>query len=275
MSNLEKLDIAVPHALLHGIGSLFNGPFDLTCLKWCSLYYQTANDEYWDLRENIHIFAHPSLETLIIKRARLDDQGFNFLERPHQTCLKRLRLIDCDINDDGLSDLLEFPEALEEFVMTQPEDPSPPLEETSDHCGDYVMALKSQALSLKTFIIDSPTLSCRRPLRMREFQALTTMRLNWDYQLFGKSSKKPRLHSAGLPPQLEVLEFFNELGTDEEVTDLLVNLIELRGVVARNWQTFIVSEDESYVPKVIKDACKEHGLKLVIIGAEETDADES
>jgi hypothetical protein len=267
MSNLEKLDIAVPDMLLHGIGSLFNGPFDLACLKWCSLFYQTKNDAYWDLRENIHIFAHPTLEMLIIRRAKLDDQGLNSLERPHSTPLRKLHLLECDINDDGLSDLLEFPEGLEEFVITQTEEPNPELEETSDNLAYYVDALKSQAVSLKTLVIDFPTLSSRRPFRMREFQSLTTLRLNWDYQLFGESSKKPRMHMVGLPPQLEVLELTHELGTDEEVTDLFEYLIETREVMVKNWKRLIASEEEAYVPRAIKDACKKYGVKLDIIGA--------
>jgi hypothetical protein len=274
MSNLEKLDIAVPDMLLHGIGSLFNGPFDLACLKWCSLFYQTKNDQYWDLRENIHIFAHPTLETLIIRRAKLEDQAFNILERPRSTPLKKLHLIECDINDDGLSDVLEFPEGLEEFVMTQTEEPNPELEEMSDNLADYVIALKSQSHSLRTFVVDCPTVSSRRPLRMREFQALTTMRLNWDYQLFGKSSKKPRMHMVGLPPQLETLELTHELGTDEGVTDLFEYLIETREVVARNWKRLVASEEESYVPGSIKDACKKHGVKLEIIGGDDREEGE-
>jgi len=273
MSNLEKLDISVPDVLLQGIGALFNGPFDLACLKSCSLFYQCANDEYWDLRENIHIFAHPTLETLVIRRAKLDDQGFNLLERPHSTALKTLHLIECDINDDGLSDVLEFPEALEEFVMTQTDDPIPELEETSDNFADYIIALKSQAHSLKSFTIDSPTLSCRKPLRMREFGELKTLRMNWDYQLFGKSAKKPRLHSVGLPPQLELLEFFNELGTDDEVTDLLLYTIQSRQVIARTWKTLVVVEGDHGVSREIKGACKEQELQLDIIGAFDTDSE--
>jgi hypothetical protein len=35
MSNLENLEVSVPETLLHGIGTLFNGPFDLACLKTC------------------------------------------------------------------------------------------------------------------------------------------------------------------------------------------------------------------------------------------------
>jgi hypothetical protein len=35
MSNLESLEIHVPESLCHGIGTLFNGPFDLACLKIC------------------------------------------------------------------------------------------------------------------------------------------------------------------------------------------------------------------------------------------------
>lgn len=35
MSNLETLDISVPQSMCRGIGTLFNGPFDLACLKSC------------------------------------------------------------------------------------------------------------------------------------------------------------------------------------------------------------------------------------------------
>ena len=35
MSNLENLVVSVPESLCHGIGTLFNGPFDLACLKTC------------------------------------------------------------------------------------------------------------------------------------------------------------------------------------------------------------------------------------------------
>lgn len=82
MSNLKTLDIAVPVGLLHSIGNLFNGPFDLACLQSCTLFYQDEDDQYWDLQENIHIFTHPTLETLVIKRAKLDDRGFEPIERP-------------------------------------------------------------------------------------------------------------------------------------------------------------------------------------------------
>ncbi|KAJ4377544.1 hypothetical protein N0V83_000369 [Neocucurbitaria cava] len=273
MSNLEKLDISVPDVLLHGIGTLFNGPFDLACLKSCSLFYQCANDAYWDLRENIHIFAHPTLEELTIRRAKLDEKGFDHIERPHETALKRLHLIECDINDDSLGDLLELPEALEEFVMTQLEEPEPELEESSDNVGDYVLAVQSQAEFLKSLTIDFPSLTGRKVLRMRDFEALTTLRLNWDYQLFGKSSKKPRLHSVGLPPILETLEFFNDLGTDDEVTDLLLSTIEQKNIIARTWKKMVVVEGEDGVPRAIKDACKEAGLQLDIIGAMDTDTD--
>lgn len=42
MSNLENLVISVPESLLKGIGSLFNGPFDLACLKTCKIYTSPA-----------------------------------------------------------------------------------------------------------------------------------------------------------------------------------------------------------------------------------------
>ncbi|KAI5917487.1 F-box domain-containing protein [Camillea tinctor] len=241
MSNLEKLDISVPDTLLHGIGALFNGPFDLACLKSCTLFYQTADNAYWDLRESIHIFAHPTLESLLIRRAKLDYRGFDHIERPHETSLKKLHLIECDISDDALGDVLEFPEALEEFVMTQKAEPNPELEESSDNIGDYIVALSSQCHSLKSITINFPTLNGRKPLRMRDFVSLTTLRISWDWQLFGKSSAKPRLHSVGLPPELETLEFFNEVGTDEEVAELLEYTMHIRNVTSTGLKTTIIT----------------------------------
>ncbi|KAF9695585.1 hypothetical protein EKO04_006641 [Ascochyta lentis] len=273
MSNLMKLDIALPDKLLHGIGCLFNGPFDLACLKTCTLFYQCADDQYWNLRENIHIFAHPELENLTVRRAKLDDRGFDSLERPHETSLKKLHLIECDINDDTLSDVLEFPIGLEEFVMTQLEEPEPELEESSDSFSDYIIALSSQAHSLKTITIDFPTLGCRKTLRLREFEALRELRMNWDYQLFGKSSKKARLHSVGLPPELEILEFFNELGRDEEVTDLLLSMLQNKKIVARTLKKMIVVEGNDKVLKEVKSICKEQNLELDIIGELDVDSD--
>lgn len=276
MSNLETLDIAVPVSLLHGIGQLFNGPFDLACLESCTLFYQTDGDEYWDLRENIHVFAHPTLKTLVIKRAKLDDRGFDLIERPHETALTRLHLIDCDVNDDALSDLLMFPEALKEFVMTQSPEPSPELEESSDSIRDYMIALNSAAHSLETVTIDFPLLRSHRALALREYVALKTLRLNWDHQLFGKSSKKPRLTSVGMPPELETLEFFNELGTDEEVTELFVNMIENLHITCGKLKRLIVTEGdgEAGIPKEIEAACNaQDQLQLDIIGRMDTVAE--
>jgi len=38
MSNLENLVISVPESLCRGIGTLFNGPFDLASLKSCEQF---------------------------------------------------------------------------------------------------------------------------------------------------------------------------------------------------------------------------------------------
>ena len=75
---------------------------------------------------------------------------------------------------------------------------------------------------------------------------------------------------------METLEFFNELGSDTEVTDLLLATIEQKDIVARNWKTMVVVEGEEGVSKEIKDACKTAGLKLDIIGAmdDESELDE-
>ncbi|KAG9253456.1 F-box domain-containing protein [Emericellopsis atlantica] len=268
MSNLETLDIAVPDRLLPGIGKLFGGPFDLACLRSCTLFYQTEHGEYWDLQENIHIFAHPTLETLVIKRAKLDHTGFDYIEQPHETALEKLHLIECDFNDDALTDILMFPKALTEFVMTQTSDPSPELEESSDRMDHYILALQSACHSLVTITIDFPTLSGHKALRMRDFEALKTLRINWDYQLFGKSTTKPRMHSVGLPPNLETLEFFNPLGTDDEVTDLLEYTMENIKVNAQHLRHFIVVDDEEHrVPRQVIAACRtQPQMHLDIIG---------
>lgn len=275
MSNLETLDIAVPETLLPGVGKLFDGPFDLACLRSCTLFYQCQDDGYWDLQENINIFAHPSIETIVIKRAKLDHRGFDCIEQPHGTALTKLHLIECDFNDDALSDILMFPKALEEFVMTQASEPSPELEESSDRFEDYILALKSASHSLVTITIDFPSLSGHRALRMRDFVALKTFRMNWDYQLFGKSSLKPRMHSVGLPPALETLEFFNPLGTDEEVTDLLVFSLENITINAKNLRTLIcVEEEEAKIPNEVEAAAKmQPQLQLDVIGRFDTEDD--
>jgi hypothetical protein len=66
---------------------------------------------------------------------------------------------------------------------------------------------------------------------------------------------------------MDTLEFFNELGSDTEVTDLLLATIEQKEIVARNWKTLVVVEGEDGVSREIKDACKRAGLQLDIIGA--------
>ncbi|KAI1325143.1 hypothetical protein F5Y16DRAFT_378943 [Xylariaceae sp. FL0255] len=268
MSNLEELEISVPETLLHGIGALFNGPFDLACLKSCSLYYQCPDNAYWDLRENIHIFAHPTLETLYIRRAKLDYRGFDFIERPHELPLKKLHLIECDISDDALGDVLELPKALEEFVMTQSAEPTPDLEESSDNIGDYISALSSQCESLQSITIDFPTMGSRRPLKMRDFVALKIFRLNWDWQLFGKKSKKPRLDSVGIPPNLELLEFFNELGTDDEITELLDYLMQTDKIAARaiktEWTIDSINDRLAHTASLIPPKARAYSLTVQV-----------
>ena len=213
------------------------------------------------------------METLVIKRARLAEKPFDLPEHPEETPLKRLHLLDCDISDDALFDLMKFPEALNEFVMTQSADPSPDLEESSDNIRYYFIALEPACHSLETITIDHPLLRTSKALLLREFTKLKTLRLNWDHQLFGHSSSKPRLTSVGMPPELETLEFFNQLGTDEEVTDLLVFMIQSLGVAARKLKRLIVveDEDEGPVPKEIEEACAaQEQLELDIIGRMDT-----
>lgn len=266
MSNLENLEVSVPEALSHGIGNLFNGPFDLACLKTCksyhvrilhlltfagTLYYQREDGGYWDLQENIHIFSHPTLEVLIIRRAKLDTRGFDSLEKPENTALKELHLLECDINDDALSDILLHPEALQIITITQVAEPSPELEESPLDIGDYILALSSANHSLVTITIDFPTLVAKHALRLREFSALKSLTLR-DYQLIGQGH--PRLHSVGLPPVLEKLNLLGRIGEDEEIAELLCYTLE--HTLARQQCQIVVSEKDHVIPAELVEACK-------------------
>lgn len=274
MSNLERLDIAVPAKLLHGIGTLFNGPFDFANLKTCILFFECPDKAYWDLQECIHVFTNPTIESLTIKRAKLDERGFDSLERPHSTALKSLHLLECDINDDALADIMEFPEGLREFVMFHDPYPEPELEESSDEINEFVMALKPCAETLETIVIDHPTLGGRKVLRMRDFVAVKTLRLNFDTQLFGKTSKKPRLHSVGFPPQLETLEFLNEIGRDDVVTELFAGALENIEFMARNLKTLMLVDGPRGIPRQILDACEGKGFELSIRRLADDDSDD-
>lgn len=275
MSYLRTLDIAVPVKLLPGIGALFNGPFDLAELRECSLYFQSPDNAYWDLQETIHIFTHPELERLTLKRARLDERGFDSLERPHSTGLKVLSFVECDINDDALADIMEFPAGLREFHMCHTADPQPELEESSDEINEFVMALKPCAETLETIVIDHPTLGGRKVLRMRDFVAIKTLRMNFDTQLFGKTGRKPRLHSVGLPPELETLEFFSECGNDETVTELFATALENSSYMARNLRALIMAEGPKGLPQQIVDACKGKKFQLLTKRLGDEDEDEN
>ncbi|KAL2065333.1 hypothetical protein VTL71DRAFT_3002 [Oculimacula yallundae] len=257
MSNLEDLVISVPESLSHGIGNLFNGPFDLACLKTCSLFYQREDGGYWDLQENIHIFGHPTLEHLTIRRAKLDERGYESLEKPWYTGLKTLSLIECDIHDDALADLLVLPEALEEIIITQLADPEPALEESPEYMEDYILACRSAQHSLKKIVVDFPTLAGKNPLKLRDFECLVEVHVSIN-QLFGM--KTPRLMSVALPPNLERLEFLGDVGKDEEVTELLAYTVENKDVFARKWESLVVNggsnAGEEGVPERVREVCE-------------------
>jgi hypothetical protein len=263
MSNLEKLTVSVPESLLHGIGTLFNGPFDLACLKTCTLFFQTEDGGYWDLQENIHIFSHPTLEILTIRRAKLDQRGFDSLEKPSETALRELHFIECDINDDALADILMHPEALQEITITQLEVPNPELEESPENIDDYILALSSAQHSLGEISIDFPTLGAKNPLRLRDFEVLKSLQLR-DFQLFGQSP--PRLHSVGLPPSLEFLEFFNEFDADhdEDIVDLLCYFLEHDILGRRQCDVKVAKGENGLPPRIIEAVNDSEHFKLII-----------
>ena len=203
------------------------------------------------------------MDILTIRRARLDQRGFDSLEKPSGTALKELHFIECDINDDALADILLHPEALNIFTMTQLETPFPELEEAPDTVDDYIIALSSAQHSLEIISIDFPTLGAKNPLRLREFEVLKSLQLR-DYQLFGRSP--PRLHSVGLPPSLEFLEFFNifEINHDEDIVDLLCYFLE-NDILGRHLCNVKVVEGKGGIPPRIREAVnKSEHFRLII-----------
>jgi hypothetical protein len=216
-----------------------------------SLFYQREDGGYWDLQENIHIFSHPTLETLTIRRAKLDKRGFESVEQPSETSLTVLHLIECDINDDALSELLLFPDELKHITMTQLAIPSPPLEESSDDVEDYILAMRSADHSLETISIDFPTLNSENPLKLRAFESLRSLEIR-HFQLFGQS----RMHSVGLPPNLEILKFLNQVDEDEGLLDLLCYTMENKDILARKLRDMVIVEGKGGIPPKLVEACK-------------------
>jgi len=227
-----------------------------------SLYYQCEDNAYWDLQENIHIFSHPTLESLTITHARLDERGFDSLEKPEETALQYLHLLDCDINDEALTDILLHPETLKEITITQRATPDPELEESPEDVADFISALGSAQHSLEKIVINFPTLNSKSALRLRDFDAVTELEIR-DFQLLGQTSGKPRLHSVGLPPNLEILRFPGGVcGEDEELMDLLEYVVGNRGVLARKWRDLVVEGGEEGLPERISEVCKMAELKV-------------
>ena len=185
------------------------------------------------------------------------------MELPSETPLKELHLIECDLNDDGLTELLLFPEALKEITITQLEHPSPPLEESPDDVNDFIFAMHSAIHSLETISIDFPTLRSKSPLKLREFEGVTSLQIR-DYQLFGESG----LSSVAFPPNLETLTFLNEVGKDEDMLELLCYTLEKKDIFARGLRQLVVPESMKALPERLVAACTPP-LVLCTVGSDE------
>ncbi|KAI0996158.1 hypothetical protein K3495_g12024 [Podosphaera aphanis] len=252
MTNLISLTIYAPENLSTGIGYLFNGPFDLPNLKLCKLFYECWDGDYWDMRKNIHVFSHPTLEHLSIRRAKLDSHGLQLLEKPERTALQTLQLLECDMSESGFFDIMTCPAALKEITLTQLKSPDPPLDKAPEVIEDYTSALAIAEYSLEKMVLDFPSLKSKRPMHLRRYNKLTRLEL-YDYQLFSLAS--PRFRSISLPPNLKLLKLFNQVGEDETVAELLSHTIKNKDVLAKNWTKMIVEEIQR-LPLSILRVCK-------------------
>ena len=136
--------------------------------------------------------------------------------------------------------------------MKQLDNPKPPLEETPEDIEEYIFALHSAIHSLESISIDFPTLRCKNPLKLRDFEAVTSLELR-DYQLFGTSG----LSSVAFPPNLETLTFLNEVGDDEALTELLCYTLEKKDIFARNLRRLVVPEGTKPLPQKLVEVCTE------------------
>src|SRR5258706_15174118 len=106
--------------------------------------------------------------------------------------------------------------------------------------------------SLEAISIDFATLGAENPLRLRAFQSVKLLEIR-PYQLFGQSLENPRLHSVGLPPNLETLKFLSPVSEDEEIVDLLSYTLESKAVLARKLEQIgLVEEDRGLPSKLVE-----------------------
>ena len=150
---------------------------------------------------------------------------------------------------------------MKEITITQIAVPDPELKESPSDVSDFIFALGSAQHSLSKISINFPGLKSKSALRLRDFDAVTHLEIR-DYQLLGRSAGKPRLHSVGLPPNMKTLTFPSAVCADEEILELLSYMIENKGVLARNWEEFVVEGGEEGLPEAIRTACKGSGLKV-------------
>lgn len=138
------------------------------------------------------------------------------------------------------------------------------LEESSDETEDYILALRSADHSLESIVLDFPSLTSEKPLRLRAFQQLKSLEIRHT-QLFGQT----RLNSVGFPPFLERLKFLDRVGEDEDLLELLCYTMEQKSIVMRKLTEMIIKrgEGEHYdngIHKKLLEACKdEKDLKIV------------
>ncbi|KAK4539132.1 hypothetical protein LTR36_001455 [Oleoguttula mirabilis] len=89
-------------------------------LRKLTLHLNGSKDRYWDIGagSTAAIFAHPTLEELTISCANLSDTAFSSVDnKAHQTTLKRLTLIECNVTISSLRDMLALPKALQSLYL--------------------------------------------------------------------------------------------------------------------------------------------------------------
>jgi len=152
--------------------------------------------------------------------------------------------------------------------MKQLETPNPPLEETPEDIEEYIFALHSAIHSLESISIDFPTLRCKNPLKLRDFEAVTALEIR-DYQLFGTSG----LSSVAFPPNLESLTFLNEIGGDEALTELLCYTLEKKDIFAKNLRRLVVPEGTKPLPQNLVDVCTDPLVLCTTAADSDSDSD--
>lgn len=193
----------------------------LTSLRSCTVYLlgggRTRGSDLSSMDRVAGLLCHPTLESLTIARAHVNDEEDLRKLLPHplnvrSTPLKSLQLEQCDISASGLALLLSLPQALQSLNISESELFGPRLYTplTVDALVSALLPLKDSLSSLALETVPTGSL----PLDLTPFTALTRMAFGGSFtrlasKIQHSSTTGPDSHRVlpVYPPHLASLKF--------------------------------------------------------------------